>query len=124
MDWYRQLLEEESGPVLLTVSRLDLFADFQGWALDGDSRHEFVTRVKNRHTYEEDGVFNGFIFGSRDSGSIVARIYDKTIESQKTGSAYWKIIWGDQFDPNEAVLRVEFELMQSALREFGINTPE
>jgi hypothetical protein len=124
VDWYRSLLEEECGPVLLTVSRLDLFADFQGWTLDGNSRHEFVTRAKNRHTYEEDDVFNGIIFGSRDSGSIVARIYDKTIESRKTGSAYWKIIWGDEFDVNQSVLRVEFELMRNALREFGINSPE
>jgi hypothetical protein len=106
------------------VSRLDLCADFQGWDLDGNSRHEFVTRAKSRHTYEEDDVFNGLIFGSRDTGSILARIYDKTIESQKSGSAYWRVIWGGRFDPDASVLRVEFELSRSALREFGVNTPE
>jgi hypothetical protein len=124
VNWYRRLLEEECGPVLLSVSRLDLCADFQRWALKGDSRHEFVTRAKSRHTYEEDGVFNGLIFGSRNSGSILARIYDKTIESEKSGSAYWRVIWGERFDQHAPVLRVEFELGRSALREFGVNTPE
>ena len=103
---------------------MDLFADFQGWQLEGDSRHEFVCRAKTRHTYEEDGIFNGLIFASRDSGSPLARIYDKTIESAKTGSAYWKTIWGERFDPNQSVLRVEFELGREVLREYGVNTPE
>ena len=124
VDWCRQLLEQECGPVLLTVSRLDLFADFQGWTLEGNSRREFVTRAKNRHTYEEDDVFNGITFGSRDSGSILARIYDKTIETLKAGSAYWKTIWGERFQSDQSVIRVEFELGRNALREFGLNTPQ
>jgi hypothetical protein len=83
-----------------------------------------VCRAKTRHTYEEDGIFNGLIFGSRGSGSPLARIYDKTIESAKTGSAYWKTIWGERFAPDESVMRIEFELGRDVLREYGVNTPE
>lgn len=124
VEWFRNVLEGACGPVRLAVSRLDLFADFQGWQLTGDSRHEFVCRAKTRHTYEEDGIFNGLIFGSRGSGSPLARIYDKTIESAKTGSAYWKTIWGERFAPDESVMRIEFELGRDVLREYGVNTPE
>lgn len=124
VDWYRDFLNELCGPVLMTVSRLDLFADFQGWHLDGDARHEFVCRAKSRHTYEEDGVFNGLTFGTRASGSISARIYDKTIQSEKTGAGFWKMIWGDEYDPEASVLRVEFELGRNALREFGLRSPD
>lgn len=124
VEWFRNVLEDACGPVLLTVNRLDLFGDFQGWGIDGDSRHEFVCRAKSRHTYEEDGVFNGFTFGARKSGTVLARIYDKTIESTKSGSVYWKMIWGNDFDPNARVIRVEFELGRTGLREYGLNTPE
>src|SRR5665213_3472502 len=37
---FREVLEMECGPVVLLVSRLDLFADFQGWGLHGDQRRE------------------------------------------------------------------------------------
>lgn len=121
--WFREALQSVCGPVLLSVNRLDLFGDFQGWHLSGDSRHEFVCRAKARHTYEDDGVFNGFIFGSRESGTVLARIYDKTIESAKSGSAYWKMIWGEAFNPDESVIRVEFELGRTGLREYGLTSP-
>lgn len=124
VEWYRRILEAEFGPVLFTVSRIDLFADFQGWTLDGDARQEFVTRARKRHTYEENEVFNGFVFGSRDTGAILARIYDKTIESAKKGSGFWPVIWGKRYDPRERVLRVEFEIGRDALRAYGVNTPE
>ena len=122
--WYQSFLAKLCGPVLMSVSRLDLFADFQGWQLDGDARHEFVCRAKSRHTYEEDGVFNGLTFGTRASGSVSARIYDKTIQSEKTGAGFWKMIWGDSYDPELSVLRVEFELGRNALREFQLTSPE
>ena len=124
VDWFRSLLQEECGHVMLTVTRLDIFADFQGWNLAGDARHEFVCRAHDCHTYEDNGTFNGMVFGSRKSGSVMARLYDKTIESEKTGSAYWKMIWGDRYNPVLPVLRVEFELGRNLLRQYGLSTPE
>lgn len=124
VEWFQQILAEECGPLRLWVNRLDLFADFQGWQLQGESRHEFVCRAKTRHTYEEDEIFNGLVFGKRTSGSPLARLYDKTIESAKTGSDYWKTIWGEKFDADQSVLRIEFELGRQVLKEFGLDSPD
>jgi len=123
VQWFRDLLEGECGPVLLAVARLDLFGDFQGWCLAGDSRHEFVCRATSRLTYEDDEIFNGFIFGLRKTGTVLARIYDKTIESVEVGSGYWPMIWGDKFNPQQSVIRVEFEVNRQGLREYGLSDP-
>lgn len=123
-DAFQDLLEQVVGPVRLTVSRLDLFADFQGWTLTGDDRRNFVCRARSTAVYEEDEVLNGLTFGKRDSGTISARLYDKTIEVAKSGSGYWADIWGAAFDPSRPVVRVEFEIERGALREFGVNTPD
>ncbi len=123
VEWSRSLLESLCGPVLLEVSRLDLFADFQGLSVSGDQRHEFLCRADARHLFKRAEEFNGLQFGSRSSGTIFARIYDKTIESAKTGTAYWKDVWGDAYDPDLHVTRVEFELHREVLRQFGISTP-
>ena len=121
VEWFAQHLEGACGPVLLTVSRLDLFADFQGWSLSGDDRREFLTRATELGLHEASDEFNGLQFGKRTSGAISARLYDKTIESAKAGSLYWRDIWGENFDRDQSVLRVEFELARDALRQFGVN---
>lgn len=123
VDWFQRLLEMECELVELTVSRLDLFADFQGWALNGNARNEFVCRAKSLHVFEDDGVFNGLTFGRRTSESITARLYDKSIQSAKVGSGYWPMIWGDAYDPSQSVLRVEFELHRAAIRQFNLGGP-
>ena len=109
-EWFRELLESECGAVLFSVTRLDLFADFQGWELDGDTRRDFLCRAKSRVTYEDDENFNGFNFGKRATGTFIARIYDKTIRAEQNGEGFWKLIWGEKFDPTKPVLRVEFEI--------------
>ena len=124
VEWYRDLLESECGAVLFSVTRLDLFADFQGWDLDGDMRREFVCRAKSRITYEDDEHFNGFIFGKRDTGTFSARIYDKTIRAEQNGEGYWPMIWGESFDPAKPVLRVEFEINRAGLHQFGLSSTE
>ena len=124
VDWTRSVLESICGPVLLQVSRLDLFADFQGLSVSGDQRHEFVCRADVRHLFEDGEAFNGLQFGSRSSGTIFARIYDKTIESAKTGSLYWLDMWGERYESGLPVTRVEFELHREVLRQFGVSTPE
>lgn len=124
VEWARRLLESECGPVLLEVSRIDLFGDFQGWNINGDDRHEFLSRADARNLFETDEEFNGLKIGKRESGTISARLYDKTIESAKKGTAYWKELWGEAYDPALPVLRVEFEVEREALRQFGVLTPD
>jgi len=124
VDAFRDLIEAEVGPVRLSVSRLDLFADFQGWALSGDDRGHFLCRARDTATYEADEDLRGLQFGKRSSGTVSARLYDKTEEMTSSGSNYWLDIWGERCDRDRPVLRVEFELGRVALREFGLDTPE
>ena len=124
VDSFRDLIEPEVGPSKFSVSRVDLFADFQGWNLSGDDRNRFLCRARETATYEADQHLNGLQFAKRSSGTVSARLYDKTVEMQTTGSNYWLDIWGEHFDPEKSVLRVEFEVGRAALREFGLDGPE
>jgi hypothetical protein len=124
VDSFRELIEDECGLVKLQVSRVDLFADFQGWELQGDDRTRFVCRASDLGTFEENGTLNGLQFGKRSSGTVDARLYNKTNELRTTGADYWKEIWNDSYDPNRDVLRVEFEVLRGALREFGLGEPD
>jgi hypothetical protein len=121
---FRDLIEDECGVVKLQVSRIDLFADFQGWDLSGDDRRAFVCRASDLGTFEEKGTLSGLQFGKRSSGAVDARLYNKTNEILTSGSDYWKEIWSDTYDPDRDVLRVEFEVLRGALREFGLDSPE
>ena len=111
------------GPVRWGLSRLDLFCDVQGWTLVGDDRHRFVCRGKARATHEEDGVFTGFEFGRRSTKTVCARIYDKTLQVERKGLDWWPKVWGERFDKDRPVLRVEFEMGREGLREYGVETP-
>ncbi|HEX3842645.1 MAG TPA: hypothetical protein VHU85_17775 [Acidimicrobiales bacterium] len=124
VEWFRGVLERECGPVVLTVSRIDLHADWQGWELSGDDRHRFLCRADARATYEDGGILTGFEFGRRSSKTVCARIYDKTAESAKNGSDYWADVWGADYDNESHVVRVEFEINRVGLRQYGLDTPE
>jgi hypothetical protein len=121
---FRDLLEDECGLVKLQVSRIDLYADFQGWNLSGDDRSAFVCRASDLGTFEENGTLNGLQFGKRSSGTVDARLYNKSTEIASSGAEYWKEIWNDSYKPNLDVVRVEFEVLRGALREFGLDDPE
>jgi hypothetical protein len=121
---FRDLIEEECGFVKLQVSRIDLFADFQGWDLTGDQRGSFICRATDVGLFEANGTLTGLQFGKRSSGTVDARIYNKTIEILSSGSEYWKELWGDAYDPRHDVFRVEFEVLRGALREFRLDDPD
>lgn len=122
--WFEGVLVELVGPLLLSVARVDLFADVQGWSLSGDDRRRFVGRCRDLSTYEHGGDFTGFVFGRRSSKTITARIYDKTRDAKAKGADYWPEVWGAAYDPEEAVLRVEFEVGREALREYDLHGPD
>ena len=124
MRWLTQLLDQEEVSASFTVSRIDLHADWQGWQLTGDLRHRFVCRAHDLATYEDDFELSGFSFGNRKSGSMVARIYDKTREIAGNGHDWWIDLWGEAYDSAQPVLRVEFEFERACLKEMGLNRPE
>jgi hypothetical protein len=110
VDWFTSRCETAFGPVAWSVSRLDLFCDVQGWQLDGNERDRFECRAQRRDTHEETEELTGFEFGRRTTGTLAARIYDKTLQVATKGIDYWPAIWGPDFDPDCPVLRVEFEI--------------
>ena len=59
MQGFRDLIEDECGFVKLQVSRIDLFADFQGWDLSGDQRGAFVCRADDVGLFEANGALTG-----------------------------------------------------------------
>lgn len=124
VEWFQDVLEQCCGPVRLSVTRVDLYADFQRWDLRGDDRAAFICRARSLNLHEEDQEFTGLTFGRRKTGTVSARIYDKTAEIAKSGKAYWTGLWGDAFDPSERVVRVEFEIARAALRELKLSAPE
>jgi hypothetical protein len=65
----------------------------------------------------------GLGFGRRKTGTISARIYDKTAEVEKKGTDWWPSVWGDAYVPGERVVRVEFQVGRGVLKQSRINTP-
>lgn len=123
VDWFASVLGQGVGPLRFGVSRLDLHADFQGWDIDGDKRGRFICRAERRDLHEAGDRLTGFEFGRRGTGTVCARVYDKTAEQAQKGTDFWLDIWGERFRPGQPVHRVEFELGRQGLREFGVDTP-
>jgi hypothetical protein len=121
--WVRNLLDAAGIVAALQVARLDLHADWQGLWIDADERANFVTYSNKRALYEVGEDLSGLNFGKRGA-AIYARIYDKTRELEGKGDDWWLDLWGPSFNPEQRVLRVEFEFNRDGLREFSINTPE
>lgn len=109
-------------PVVWQVSRVDLFADVQGWDIVAADRRRFAARANARQTYEEGDDLTSLQWGS--GKSIRARIYDKTVETRKSGKDWWPSVWGSAYDPAQHVIRVEYEVKRNALREFSLHSPE
>lgn len=102
----------------VSVSRLDLYADWQHWQLSTADRARFVGRAETARTYEQASGLSGFDFGTRKSHTIVARIYDKTLNIERTGADWWLRVWAERYQPDTPVHRVEFEFARQALAEF------
>jgi hypothetical protein len=123
-NWFESLLSRHLGLVVPSVSRLDLFADFEGLSFHVDDLDRFVGRARSRTYYEQDTRWTSFQFGRRKSGTISARIYDKTEEiRQHSRAGYWREIWGRAIEGGPPVTRVEFELSSTAIRNFGLCEP-
>lgn len=124
VEWFRAALEYESGDVRLSTSRLDLHADWQGWNLSGDDRHRFVARSTATNTREESDLLTGLEFGRRKTGTVSARIYDKTHQVKVKGGDWVFEMWGSAYQPGSVVLRTEFEFGRLGLRELSVDSPE
>ena len=107
-------------------SRVDIYADFQGWHPDPDDLRRFVTRGVRNHLYYEPteeahaGLsLTGFRFGK---DQVVGRLYDKTRELQVSGKDWLLDAWGPRRDPELPVWRLEFQFRREALAGFHLQT--
>lgn len=122
VQWCRDTFEPVLGWVGWQASRIDLFADVQGWSLEAEDRSRFIARANARSTYELADDLTGLSWGM--GGAVAARIYDKTLESQRSRTDWWPSVWGDAYDPECQVVRIEFQVKRDALREFSLNSPD
>ncbi len=106
-------------------SRVDVYADFQGWVPRLEDYDCFITRSRRNtchiSVHHEGRRFTGFTFG-RDV--IVARLYDKGLEIGHSGKGWMQEIWGHRLDPSAPVWRLEFQLRRAVLAECSLTTPE
>jgi hypothetical protein len=106
-------------------SRVDIYADFQGWVPGSEDYDHFITRSRRNTSHiaiHHDGRrFTGFTFG-RDE--MVARLYDKSLEIAHSGKRWMHEVWGAGRDVSAPVWRLEFQLRRAILAECSLTSPE
>lgn len=106
----------------LQPSRCDIAADF---LIPGGISNDFlmehrVTRSRAHNPHFSNGILETAYFGDKGS-PILLRIYNKSLELQKSGTKDWFIgLWG--LEENRHVWRVEYQLRRTALRQYGVDT--
>jgi hypothetical protein len=131
----------------LHISELHLCADIEGWELNLEDAHRFVTRCHNftprlmgedEETGDEagdDATGGAFVFpamdarmgGRRCRGFDFSRgaahsccLYDKTAEIVRSRKDWMRLIWQQHSWQGGRVYRVEFRYKRECLREMGI----
>jgi hypothetical protein len=127
-DWDPAPMPPAATPPLgasLTASRIDLYADSQGWQPQREDFPRFVCRAQRKSEFQTAGQMHtrgrrpsGFTFGR---GAIMARIYDRALELAVPGETWPQVIWKGA-DPDRPVWRAELQFRRPALKAFGLRT--
>lgn len=128
IDWF-----ENSFNLKITgtrISRLDICVDTDEAEFSQKDISGVVTYSKTKTLHYNNTVddvnysgrkFTGLTIGR--GSTILCRIYDKTMEIQKSGKEWFKDIWQkNQWNENKPVWRVEFQLRRKVLKEFSIDS--
>ena len=104
------------------VSRVDLCVDFlTDHHLASIADSDWVSRARSVHRWSVNRQFSGFSVGQ--GGSILFRLYDKTLEIGRSGKGWMYDVWSESGWLGELpVWRAEFQLRRQALRELGVET--
>ena len=130
VDAVARLLVEDifAWPPELNASRLDLYADVQGWELELTDLRRFVSlgrarrgfaKIESTEAFATGHRLTGFRFGT--GGGLMVRVYDKTIEIGRRGQAWLPDLWGER-QSERPVWRIEAQFKRAALVEFGLRT--
>lgn len=121
---FNRHIESLGGTVERMVpSRVDLAADFhvpQGLTLDVIRSHLVTCSRTTRH-YEKNSQLQTFYIGD-GSSPVQMRIYDKISEIIHSGKTWQLDCWPERITEN--VWRIEGQFRRTALKEFGIHTPD
>ncbi len=104
------------------ISRADLFVDFTtNTNLGSISKRAWVTRARSSQSHWMGDTFTGLSIGL--GGDISARLYNKTIEIEKSRKDYLKAVWEKNgWDKMQDVWRLEFQLKRIVLKQMSVNT--
>ena len=99
------------------VSRVDLFVDFTtDFDLDNIDMSQWVTRTTLFDKHYIRPHFTGWSIGYK--GNISARLYNKTLEINKSGKDYLLPIWSELgWDGEQDIWRLEFQYKREFLNE-------
>jgi hypothetical protein len=117
----RGLLQELGDIDPARVSRVDLFLDFASdLNMESWDRRSWVTKASAVHQYAEDKTFTGWTVGA--GGALMARLYQKVVESNKSGKEYLHGLWREAgWNGDSAVWRLEFEFKREVLGQLGLD---
>lgn len=121
LSWFHDLAATFTSGLQLSASRVDVYADVQGWELQAEDRLRFVVRGRQRQTFEDSDALTGFVFGRRSTRTVMARLYNKTLDMKNKGTDWWPSVWGPSYNAGEPVLRVEFEFGRQGLKQLGVD---
>lgn len=85
------------------LSRVEMYTDIAGAELSINDMKKFVSRAKSDAIHRENGKFTGFSFGA---GSIIGKVYNKTVEIKTSHKEHLFDIW--EIEDSEEVWRIEF----------------
>ena len=101
------------------VSRIDLFVDFVTSENIEWDRRAWVTRAASINSYSVNETFSGWAIGQ--GGDMSARLYNKTLEIQKSGKDYLLDLWAAVgWNPGDPVWRLEFQIKREILAQKGL----
>jgi hypothetical protein len=123
VDRFRELLSPLFDGLSSSVTRVDLFADFQGLSLEASCRERFVRRAGAVRVFEEEGSFTGIQPGMRrprpSPPTSMTRPPSSPLGGPTGGSPSGAMPTIHAPGP-----RVEFEIGRKAITDVGLDTPE
>lgn len=111
------------------ISRADICLDTDEIEFVESDIKSVVAKARKKVKYFVNGEyslgrkFSGFTIGG--GGSLMARIYNKSLEIKQSGKQWFEHIWRENGSSlTKDIWRVEFQLRRKILKEFDINTVE